>query len=311
MAVRMTFMCSVNLFVQHLLQVLTIAVLQQRLRQPLQLRRVDPATPVRDLLRTRHLQSLALLQRRDELPRFHQAVVCAGVEPGVAAAHDLHVELSLLQVRRVHVRDLQLPARARRDAGRDVADLLVIEVQARDGVAALGHLGLFLDAERAAVVIEVHHAVALRIVHVVGEDAGTFGAGRRTVEQVLQVVAVEDIVAQHQRARGAADKLAAEDERLRQAVRARLHAVTQVQAPAAAVTEQRLETRRVLRRADDEDVADAGEHQRAQRVVDHRLVIHRQQLLADGQCRRVQPGAGAAGKDDAFALHGVPLCLVW
>ena len=121
-------------------------------------------------------------------------------------------------------------------------------------------------------------------------------------QQLHEVVAVEDVVAQHQRARRIADELVADDEGLRQAIGAGLHRVLQVDAPLAAVAQQLLEARRVLRRADDQDVAHAAEHQRAQRVVDHRLVVHRQQLLADGQRGRVQPGAGAAGEDDAFAL---------
>src|SRR5690606_15034800 len=41
-------------------------------------------------------------------------------------------------------------------------------------------------------------------------------------------------------------------------------------------------------------------------VVDHRLVVHGQQLLADPARDRVQAGAGTAGQDDALALrHGV------
>ena len=66
-----------------------------------------------------------------------------------------------------------------------------------------------------------------------------------------------------------------------------------------AVAEQALELVGVLRRGDDEDVADAGEHQRRQRVVDHRLVVDRDQLLRDAERDRVQPRAGAAGQDDA------------
>jgi hypothetical protein len=58
----------------------------------------------------------------------------------------------------------------------------------------------------------------------------------------------------------------------------------------AAVAQQHFEARRVLRRGNDQHVADAGQHQRAQRVVDHRLVVHRQQLLATASvagCSRV------------------------
>ena len=67
-----------------------------------------------------------------------------------------------------------------------------------------------------------------------------------------------------------------------------------------AVTQELLEARRILRGGDDEDVADARQHEGAERVVDHRFVVDRDELLGDGQGGRVQPGAGAAGEDDAF-----------
>ena len=66
------------------------------------------------------------------------------------------------------------------------------------------------------------------------------------------------------------------------------------------VAEQPLELLGVMRSRDDQDVADAGEHQRRQRVVDHRLVVDRDQLLGDAQGDRMQPRARAAGEDDAF-----------
>ena len=48
----------------------------------------------------------------------------------------------------------------------------------------------------------------------------------------------------------------------------------------AAIAEQAAELRQVVRRRDHQDVADAGQHQHRQRIVDHRLVVDRQQLLA-------------------------------
>ena len=72
------------------------------------------------------------------------------------------------------------------------------------------------------------------------------------------------------------------------------------QAPARAVAEQPREARHVLGRRDQQDVADAGQHQRRQRVVDHRLVVDRQQLLRHDPRERIQPRAGAAGEDDAL-----------
>ena len=54
-----------------------------------------------------------------------------------------------------------------------------------------------------------------------------------------------------------------------------------------AVAEQTLELRRVLRGRDDEDFADTRKHERRQRVVDHRLVVDRHELLADALGDRV------------------------
>src|SRR6185295_101843 len=58
--------------------------------------------------------------------------------------------------------------------------------------------------------------------------------------------------------------------------------------------------RAVARRADQENVLDSPEHQRAQGVVDHRLVVDREQLLAHGARHRIEARSCAAGKDDAF-----------
>jgi len=81
-----------------------------------------------------------------------------------------------------------------------------------------------------------------------------------------------------------------------------LRAVGQGQAVFRSVARPRLDARRVLRGADDEDVAGAGEHQQRQRVVDHRLVAHRQ-LLADGAGQRAQARAGDA-REEAPVLAG-------
>ena len=59
-------------------------------------------------------------------------------------------------------------------------------------------------------------------------------------------MAVEDIVAQHQRDRILADESAADDEGLRHAFRSRLLGVAEGQAPLAAVAEQPLEGRQIV-----------------------------------------------------------------
>ena len=82
-----------------------------------------------------------------------------------------------------------------------------------------------------------------------------------------------------------------------------LHRVVQGDAELSAVAEQSPEQRLLLRPGDDEDVANACHHQRGERVVDHRLVVDGQQLLACDASEGMEPGAGAAGENDSFGVH--------
>ena len=177
-----------------------------------------------------------------------------------------------------------------------------VEVQAGDGVGALGLGGLLLDGDGPPLAVELHDAEALGVVHVVAEDRGA--ARLRVLDGLLQVarkaVAVEDVVAEHERARLAGDEVLADGEGLGQAVGARLLGVGEVHAVARAVPEQALEVGQVGRRGDDQDVPDARQHEGGQRVVDHGLVVDRQQLLAGDERERVQARARATREDDAF-----------
>jgi hypothetical protein len=78
---------------------------------------------------------------------------------------------------------------------------------------------------------------------------------------------------------------------LGQSIRAWLHLVLQIQAPLTAITQQLFKTGGILRCTDDQDIADPCQHQGAERVIDHRLVIDGQQLLADSHGDGVETSA--------------------
>ena len=107
----------------------------------------------------------------------------------------------------------------------------------------------------------------------VGEDRCAFAARHGLLKLRVQIVAVKYVVAQYQDTGVVADKFFTNDKGLRQPVWARLHRVVKLNAPLAAVTEQLLEAWRILRCRDNQDVTNPSQHQRAQRVVDHRLVV--------------------------------------
>ena len=277
------------------------------LRGLLQLGGRDPAVLPGDLLGDRDRQVLGVLHGADELRGLVQALHGAGVQPRVPAAEGDDGQGPLLQVHPVEVGDLQLPAGRGLDPMGLGGHVARVEVQAGDGVGALGLGGLLLDGDGTALAVELHDAEALGVVHVVAEDRGAarLGVLDGARQVTAEAVAVEDVVAEHQGARLAGDEPLADGERLRQAVRRGLLGVGEVHAVARAVPEQALEVGQVGRRGDDQDVPDARQHEGGQRVVDHGLIVDRQQLLGGHERERVQARAGPTGEDDAF--HRIPL----
>ena len=76
------------------------------------------------------------------------------------------------------------------------------------------------------------------------------------------------------------------------------------------ITQKTLEIRQILRRADDQDVTDPGHHQHAERIVDHRLVVYRQQLLRRDRGQRIQPRARTTGKNNALHVASPSLLRI-
>ena len=236
------------------------------LRGLLELGGGDPAVLPGDLLGHGHGKVLGVLHGADELRGLVQTLHGAGVEPRVAAAEGDDGQRPLLQVHLVERGDLQLAAGGGLDLVGLGGHVARVEVQAGDGVGALGALGLLLDGHGPPLAVELHDAEALGVVHVVAEDRGAarLGVLDGARQVARQAVAVEDVVAEHQGARLAGDELLADGEGLGQAVGAGLLGVGEVDAVARAVPEQALEVGQVGRRGDDQDVPDARQHEGGQ-----------------------------------------------
>lgn len=160
-----------------LLEVPPVDRLAVGLRGPLQLGGRDPAVLPGDLLGHGHGQVLGVLHGADELRGLVQALHGAGVQPRVAAAEGDDGQRPLPQVHPVEVGDLQLAAGRRLDLVGLGGDVARVEVQAGDGVGALGLGGLLLDGDGPPLAVELHDAEALGIVHVVAEDRGAARLG--------------------------------------------------------------------------------------------------------------------------------------
>ena len=164
----------------------------------------------------------------------------ARIQPGEAATESLDVELAAAEIGAIDVGDLQLAARGGFQSGRDLEHLIVVKVQPRHGVGGAGLSRLFFERQNLAGSVKLHDPVPLGILHRIAKDRGAVVSPRGRPQHVLETLAVEQVVAQHQGAVVAADKLAPDNERLCQALRPGLHGVLNGQSDRAAVAQQPL-----------------------------------------------------------------------
>ena len=137
-------------------------------------------------------------------------------------------------------------------------------------------LRLFDNGNRFVVFIEFHYAIAFRIVHIVAEYRCAMLHGCRSTQRLSQTIAVEDIISQHKSAWFARNELFADNEGLGESVWGRLDLVAEIHAILRTVSQETLKVRQILGRGNDEDITNTCHHQYAKRIINHRLVIHRQ-----------------------------------
>ena len=130
----------------------------------------------------------------------------------------------------------------------------------------------------------------------VGKHAGAVGLGGGLVQFAAKAFAKINIVAQNQAHGIGADKRGANQQGLCHACGLCLHGVAQRDAEAAAVAKQALVGGQVVGGGDDKHIADTGQHQHRQRIINHRFVVYRQQLFGHAAGERIQAAAAAAGQ---------------
>src|SRR5450830_106884 len=289
-------------FFQQTLQILAITILGQGLGQARQLRRIDKSFAVCNLFRARHFQALAMLYRRDKVAGLDQAFMRARIEPSVTTPHDLDIQLLALQIYPVDVSNFQFAARRWLQLGGNLDDLIIVKIQTSHRIVTLRCERLFFQAGGLAVGIEIDDAIALRVLHMIGKHGGAGLMRRRLLQLKLQIMAIENIIAKYEGTRAIANKFLADNKCLRQAIGAFLHCIFELQAPCAAIAQQLLETWRILWRRDNQNLAYASQHQGAERIINHRLVINWQQLLGHCHGDGIQARPRPSGQDDAFTF---------
>ena len=123
----------------------------------------------------------------------------AGVQPGHAAPHDVHPELTHLKVVPVKVGYFKLPARGGLEGARDLHHMVVVEIKSSHRVSRFGMRGPFFDRADFVRGIEFDHPVALRVVHRISEHLGPGSDCRRGFEVRHQIMTMKNIITENER----------------------------------------------------------------------------------------------------------------
>ena len=132
--------------------------------------------------------ALPLLQGAHELGGLAEQLRRACIEPRIAPAEALHVQLAHPEIGGIHVGDFQFATRRGLESRGDLHHARVVEVEPGDRPARLRQRRFLLDGERATPAIQLDDPVPLRVGDGTGEDGGASLARRGARENLNQPV---------------------------------------------------------------------------------------------------------------------------
>src|SRR5579872_1947582 len=202
-------------------QVLTVAALEQRLRDLLYLLCGDEPFPVRDLFYTRDTDPLPLFDHLHELSCLHERIEGSRIQPGRSPVEYRDSELSPAQVFLVDIGDLIFAAGGWLQMFGNIHHGVVIEIQAGYGIIALRFVRFLFDRDGLVAGVEFDNAVPLRIADLISIYDTAVRPGV-LLQLFAQSRAVKYVISQHEGYRVLAYKRFAYHKCLRQPIGLRL-----------------------------------------------------------------------------------------
>src|SRR5262249_9418807 len=158
---------------------------------------------------------------------------------------------------------------------------------------------LFADIQHLANAIEFHNPIAFWILNGMRKNRGPSGPLGGLLQDPGQVIAVKNIVPEYQCTCVAFDEFLADDQCLSHAIGRLLLSITNIYSPFTAIAQELPEPWHIGWRRDHKDRSNSREHEHAQRVVNHWLVIYRQELFRRAVSYRIKTRPGTTCKNDS------------
>src|SRR5580704_7164081 len=272
-----------------------------------QIFRGNEAFQVGDFFWTADQQALPMLYRSHELSGLQERVVSASVEPRITASKLDELQLFEAQIVPVYIADLEFTPGRRAQGGCYFEHGVVIKIESGDRPVGQELAGLLDNISGLVGIVEFEHGVTVGLADMMSEYGRALHSPGGFGEFGAQPVPVEQIIAENKRDAVRANELTPKNESMSKADGLILRQIIEPDAPCRPIAEKPLIERQMLGCRYQQQVADSGQHENRQRIINHRFIVDRHQLFVDGQRRRVKPGAGAAREYDA--LHVTLRCV--
>src|SRR2546423_6881880 len=127
--------------------------------------------------------------------------------------------------------------------------------------------------------MKLNHPITLGIAQLIRKNATTDGETEGIAKEIQ--FSVKNVITEDERRSRVADELGPDDESLRNSFRFRLLGVSQFNSESRTVPEIIAQHWQIFRSGDDENLANAAQHEGGKRIANHRLVVNRPQVFAD------------------------------
>src|SRR5439155_15459598 len=183
-----------------------------------------------------------------------------------------------------------------------VKDIRSQEVHANRNEVALGMLRFFLEPANLPRRIQLGYPEPVRIRYPMKERARPPSSRFELARNPVELWPPQDVVAQDTAERVVAHEIPGEADGVGDTQSAALIAIRQIEAEVRAVGQQLDDVADALPADDDEDLLDAHPRERLDRVIDHRPVVDRQQVLIGDDRQRIQARGRPARQHDPLHL---------
>lgn len=265
-----------------------------------------PLIEVGNFFETAYFEPLSFFYNMNKICGFQHTLMCSSIKPGKASIQYFHMEFPLFQIIFIHTGDFLLSASAWLYILCYLNYIIGIYIESCDSKRRLRYCRFFYDSDNSIMGIKFYDTISLWISHFVRKhDRFSFilSSLNTCFEHMTESLPIKDIISQYQTDIILADKIFPNCKGLSKPIRISLYRIRNHNSPLTTISEKSLKTLLIIQSRDHQNISNSSQHQDRKRIIYHRLIIDRHQLLGNRERNRMKPCTEAPGKDNSFHIN--------